>query len=289
MNFTSTDPLEKIRKRIRKKVYRIDPEPLLDTWWTIILLPSVFVISNLILLGASVFMDIHIASAVVEIMIYALPLILIAVLHNYPFGNLFRVGNFRRIDRNLITVFSALFAAVLAAVLLGYIRWLIPFSPEQLELISVMLAPPDMPFSLVFITVALIPGLCEEMFFRGAIQPALIKRFGPIPGIIITALFFGLFHAQIQQIIVFFFVGLYFGFLAYRTGSFLYPALAHIVFNGLAVTAAALNRSEGVTVQNGGISTILIFSTLAVFIFLMLLLYRITPKRVIGKPHMYYI
>ena len=89
--------------------------------------------------------------------------------------------------------------------------------------------------------------------------------------------------------IVFFFVGIYFGLLAYRAGSFLYSALAHTVFNGLAVAAAALNESEGVAVQNGGVSTILIYSMLVVFIFLILLLYRITPRRVIGKPHMYYI
>lgn len=289
MNITAADPLEKIMKRIKKKVYRIDPEPLLDIWWTIILLPSVFVLSNLILLSMSLLMDIHFAGAAIEITLYALPLILIATLHRYPIGDILGIRDFLRIDWNLITIFSALFAALLAAVLLNYVRRLIPFSAEQLELMREMLAPSDLPFSVVFITVALIPGFCEEIFFRGAIQPALIKRFGPIPGILITALFFGLFHAQIQQIIVFFFVGIYFGFLAYRTGSFLYPALAHIIFNGVAVIAAALNRSEGITVQNGGISTILIYSMLVVFIFLILLLYRITPRRVIGKPDMYYI
>jgi len=289
MNFTSVDPLQKIRNRIKKKVYGIDPEPLLDIRRVIILLPSVFVLSNLILLGMSLFLNMHISSALVEIAIYALPLILIAVLRDYPIGDIFRIRNFLRIERNLIAFFSALFTAILAAVLLGYVRELIPFSAKELELFREMLAPPNMPFSVVFITVALIPGICEEIFFRGVIQPTLIKRFGPVPGILITALFFGLFHAQIQQMIVFFFVGIYFGLLAYRAGSFLYSALAHTVFNGVAVAAAALNKSEGVAVQNEGVSTILIYSMLVVFIFLILLLYRITPRRVIGKPHMYYI
>jgi membrane protease YdiL (CAAX protease family) len=289
MNFTSVEPLQKIRNRIKKKVYWIDPEPLLDIWRVIILLPSVFMLSNLLLLGMSLFINMHISSAIVEITVYVLPLILIAVLRDYPIGDIIRIRNFLRIDRNLIAIFSALFAAILAAGLLGFVRELIPFNAEQLELFREMLAPPNLPFSMVFITVALIPGICEEIFFRGVIQPALIKRFGPIPGILITAFFFGLFHVQIQQMIVFFCVGLYFGLLAYRAGTFLYSALAHTIFNGIAVVAAALNRSEGVTVQNGGVSAILIYSILVVFIFLILLLYRITPRRVIGKPDMYYI
>lgn len=289
MNFTSVEALQKIRNRIKNRVYWIDPEPLLDIRKVIILLPSVFVLSNLILLGLSVFLDIHISSALVEMAIYALPLIVIAVLRDYPIGDIVRIRNFLRIDCNLIVIFSALFAALLAAVLLGYVSELIPFSAKEIELFREMLAPSNLPFSVVFITVALIPGICEEIFFRGVIQPALIKRFGPIPGILITALFFGLFHAQIQQMIVFTFVGIYFGFLAYRAGSFLYAALAHAIFNGVAVVAAALNESEGVTVQNGGVSAILIYAILIVFIFLILLLYRITPRRVIGKPHMYYI
>lgn len=91
---------------------------------------------------------------------------------------------------------------------------------------------------LILLAVFIAP-VVEEVFFRGFMQPAMIKKFGAISGIFITALFFGFSHTQYLDYGLALFavttIGLILGITKYYTGSIMPGVFAHLFNNMLAV------------------------------------------------------
>lgn len=85
------------------------------------------------------------------------------------------------------------------------------------------------PLQMIVCTGILAPML-EEFFFR----KVLIDRthqYGELTAILISAAFFGLFHQNFSQFFYAFGLGIIFGYVYCRTGSYLTVTLMHIVFN----------------------------------------------------------
>ena len=97
-----------------------------------------------------------------------------------------------------------------------------------------------------FVVLAVLIGIgapiVEEIFFRGLLQPAAVRRFGPAVGVVLTALFFGAAHLEPLQFPALAAFGLVLGTLAYRTKRLGPGIVAHIVFNGLTLLALAASR-----------------------------------------------
>lgn len=87
----------------------------------------------------------------------------------------------------------------------------------------------------VLLVAALLPGICEETLFRGAIQGILSRR-GPQKAVVFTALLFAIFHINPWSLVSAFFLGLVFGTVLVRTGSTVPAMLAHISNNVVAFT-----------------------------------------------------
>ena len=88
------------------------------------------------------------------------------------------------------------------------------------------------------------PAVCEELLFRGYVQTRLNRSIGPAVGIILSSLLFALFHMDWVHIIAVFPLGLYLGFIAWRSGS-LFPAmLGHFVNNTISVFAVVLGPEQ---------------------------------------------
>jgi membrane protease YdiL (CAAX protease family) len=270
----------------RNKPYVIDPEPMLTARQALALLFMAFLVSNII---AAIFgskESIFILSFIVEIGIYFIPPLVIAMILKYRFNSIFRWRNYLRLDLIMITIFSAIFMVIISAKIMEIVQTFSPYTQEQLEWKRSFLMPGgNIPFILVFTGVAIVPGICEELLFRGVVQPAFMKRIGPTWGILLTAAFFALFHVQAKEFASLFVLGIFLGVL----GSFLYSSLAHIIFNGAAVIGGALAEHGKVRMQNGGISTPYALFILFLFILAMLLLFRLTPKHRVGEPDMYHI
>jgi len=87
---------------------------------------------------------------------------------------------------------------------------------------------------------ALLAPLVEEAVFRGLLYGWLAGRWGTTIAWLISSILFAAAHVEPAHIILVLPLGLWFGWLRQRTDS-LWPSLvAHMVNNGLAVTAAAL-------------------------------------------------
>jgi hypothetical protein len=85
---------------------------------------------------------------------------------------------------------------------------------------------------LDIIWVGLLPGLSEELLFRGVMLPALGLN---ITGVIISSICFGVLHLsgseQWPYVVWATAVGLLFGFSALLTGNLLVPLVAHVFTN----------------------------------------------------------
>lgn len=111
------------------------------------------------------------------------------------------------------------------------------FEQTQLELIQTVLESGlGVPFNLVML--AVIPGLCEELLFRGYAQRQFERAAGPIGGVLLSGVLFGLYHLRPSQLLPLVVLGVYLAYLVWRTGS-LWPAImVHMLHNGIAVGAA---------------------------------------------------
>lgn len=88
-----------------------------------------------------------------------------------------------------------------------------------------------------------IAPVAEELAFRGFLQPLLVGTFGTVPGILMTALPFGLLHFQEygnswRHVLLICFAGAAFGVMRQLTGSTKASALMHASYNALFFIAA---------------------------------------------------
>jgi membrane protease YdiL (CAAX protease family) len=93
--------------------------------------------------------------------------------------------------------------------------------------------------SLGVVLLVLIVGIgapiVEEIFYRGLVQRSLVRRLGPVWGIGIASVIFGLVHFQLLQLPALALAGVLFGVLAYRAGRLGPAIVAHVAFNMTAV------------------------------------------------------
>ena len=88
---------------------------------------------------------------------------------------------------------------------------------------------------LVVITISVIPAICEEIMFRGYIQRSFGFKLKPYLAVLITAIFFALYHFNPYGIIPLAILGFYFGYAAYKSKSLIIPMTLHFLNNFFAV------------------------------------------------------
>ena len=97
-------------------------------------------------------------------------------------------------------------------------------------------------FAVMF-TLALVPGIWEELAFRGLVQTRLRKVFSIPVSVVFSALFFALFHfslllthspvdASVKVVMAFFF-GIGWGYLTVRARSVIPAMIAHYMVDAL--------------------------------------------------------
>jgi len=93
----------------------------------------------------------------------------------------------------------------------------------------------DHPRLLTLLLFAVVPPICEEMFFRGILFRGIASRFGPAVALAGTTLLFSSVHSTLGQKGMMLFLGCYFGLLVYWTGSLWTSMLAHAINNGAVI------------------------------------------------------
>jgi sodium transport system permease protein len=113
----------------------------------------------------------------------------------------------------------------------------VPVSEELLRSTSESLIPAGMPQWQLFIFLAVLPALCEEIAFRGILLSGLRQRLRPLALVITVGLVFGLFHMTLFRIAPTAVLGVILTAIALLTGSIFPGMLLHMGNNAWGVWA----------------------------------------------------
>jgi ABC-2 type transport system permease protein/sodium transport system permease protein len=147
--------------------------------------------------------------------------------------------------------------ATLGALLLGVSLWPLALEAYHLTQGPDLLQNPELqeraktvleqireiPPVLRLLLYAVIPGVCEELFFRGLLFGALVRREGPATAILVTAVVFGAFHMvgahslTPERALPTTLLGVVLGWLRWQSGSTIPGMLLHTCHNGLLLSA----------------------------------------------------
>lgn len=149
------------------------------------------------------------------------------------------------------STFSLEFPSVrgwLAAVLIGSGSWVLAQAWTVLQLRYLPLpteltaasesaqALDGVAWQLLFL-VAIVPGVCEELFFRGFALSGIRSAIGGLGATLIVAFAFAMNHHMVQRLVTTFVLGLLLGLLVIRYRSLFPAVVAHVLHNGMTVAA----------------------------------------------------
>lgn len=187
-----------------------------------------------------------------QLLIFFIPASLFAWLN---YGN---IGAFFKCDFHLVRwrlAFVAMVILILLIPLSDWITWwngrwdlgameggLRKLTQQSEDLVEKMLSLSGAgDVALQIFVVALVPAVCEELFFRGALQQILRQRIGNLHlAILLTALIFSLAHGDIYGLAPRFVLGVLLGYLYCLSGSLLVNVTAHFVNNAIVVVCYCL-------------------------------------------------
>ena len=101
-------------------------------------------------------------------------------------------------------------------------------------------------YIMSMLIIALLPGIFEEVCFRGGLQNILNRWFkGPWIAIILTAFIFSIIHISYYGFLVRFALGVILGLVFYYSGSLWLSIIFHFLYNGVQVTALYVLNGQG--------------------------------------------
>ena len=119
---------------------------------------------------------------------------------------------------------------------------------ESLKMLEGIFRRPEGWFALVlYFLIGVVPGVAEELLFRGYLQSRLEKRWPIWVAVFISALIFGLAHMDPMHSLAVVPLGLWLGVISYRTNS-LWPAMLGHMVNNLVSVAMTRHAPESESV-----------------------------------------
>jgi hypothetical protein len=122
----------------------------------------------------------------------------------------------------------------------------------------------------VILIVAVVPALCEEVMFRGFIQKSFELKLKPYWAILITSVFFGLYHFNPYGLIPLIALGFYFGFAVYISDSIFTSMSLHFTNNFIAVIMFFIAGNQDITSPSSG-NAVDLKSSVTVFVSLLVI------------------
>jgi sodium transport system permease protein len=114
-------------------------------------------------------------------------------------------------------------------------QWFFPPPPDQIVQVARAMANPALPIWIVVLALAIAPGVCEELAFRGFILSGFLRSARPSVAIVLSSIAFGIAHMVPQQVFNAILLGLVLGLFAVRSGSLLPGILFHLTYNSLEI------------------------------------------------------
>jgi sodium transport system permease protein len=137
-------------------------------------------------------------------------------------------------------VWPAIILAAPASLILGQgvfhlTNLLFPAPKKLLESFSQFLVPPEYPAWELLLLIAVAPGICEEVAFRGVLLHGLRSRYRPVALALVVGGIFGFFHTALFRIPSTAFLGVLLTAATLLTGSIFPAMLWHFIVNAIGV------------------------------------------------------
>ncbi len=122
--------------------------------------------------------------------------------------------------------------------------------PEAMQVLLGETVPYE-PYQIVlyFVATAIVPAVCEEFLFRGAVASSLMP-YGKGVAVVGSSLLFALMHQNPYQLFYTFLAGLFLGYLYVKTGSILCSTILHFCNNAVSVLMEVVMANLGESVGN---------------------------------------
>ena len=149
-----------------------------------------------------------------------------------------------------------------------------PVDPEWMTLYLENLPNTTWEIILAAVTVVLVAPVAEEIIFRGLLQRVTATLWGPLPGILVSALLFGIVHGEPWFLFGLIGVGLVLAFIFATTGSVTACWVAHGLHNAVSLWVM-LGGGEGpneprpVTAQDWALAAVSVVGLVVVGKFLL--------------------
>jgi len=115
---------------------------------------------------------------------------------------------------------------------------ILPVPERVLEDFGRTIIPEGIPIWQLIFFIAILPGICEELGFRGTLLYGLHRRYRPITLAIVVGIIFGFFHTALFRILPTAFLGVILTALALLTGSVFPGIVVHAGSNAMSVLFA---------------------------------------------------
>lgn len=177
--------------------------------------------------------DLYVGLLITEYIIVLLPVVLYLKLRGYSFKTNLRLNkiNFKQV---IITILIVIFSYPVA-VFFNFIGITILSAIGDINPNSVPLPSTLGEYIISFLVIAITPGICEEVMFRGMIMSSY-NKLGKRKAILYSAIAFGVFHFNGANLLGPIYLGIIFGIIVYKTNSLYLSIIGHTVNNGIALT-----------------------------------------------------
>ncbi len=229
----------------------------------------------LVLGGAAQSVNLFFGILVTEILIIAIPSIYFVRRSGLSLKKSFRLNKlgFKNIVLIfLITVLTYPIAVFFQGIFVTILDSIVTLKPNTLpeELSKV-------PFLWSVFFVAIVPGVCEEIMFRGTMLRAY-EKIGIKKAILISGVLFGMFHFALINFVGPIILGIVFGIMVYKTNSIYSSMIAHSLNNFIALVLNYflmenmdnINEIASQEVEVGFLQNLITFAILGIFIFLLI-------------------
>jgi membrane protease YdiL (CAAX protease family) len=188
----------------------------------------------LLTVGAFVqYRDVKTGLIITEYVLVLLPVILFLKIKGESIKEVLRLNPLRAKHGVLIVLITILSYPV--ALFFNLIAMTILSTFGKLEQLPIPMADNFKDYIILMLIISVSAGICEEVFFRGLMMRGY-ERLGKANAIALTAILFGVFHFNVQNLLGPIVLGLIFGYLVYQTNSLYAGIIGHMANNGFAVT-----------------------------------------------------
>jgi len=149
----------------------------------------------------------------------------------FPAYNTFKIFKFKfklKWWHPFAFILTVIILFFIALVFVKFLQWFLEMPSQSLVK---KLTEANYSFTSIILLICVQPAIIEELAFRGIVFKVLEKALKPVETVLISGFLFAMLHLSLISLPILFLLGIFFGYIRYKTGS-IYPSMiAHFLHN----------------------------------------------------------